>query len=105
MPYILGVLQEEYERLKRQKNIYSDLLKELPRVGGSLSEKKISNHTYYYFTYREEKKIKFKYIKKANLEEFKNKLKEIDRIKEVISNIDIDLKIIERTLKREKVLK
>jgi len=105
MPYILGVLQEEYERLTRQRKIYSDILKDLPRVGGSIVKKEISHNIYYYFAYREGKQVKTDYIKKENLEEFKEKLKERDRVKKVISNIDIDLKIIERTLKREKVLK
>lgn len=98
MPYILGVLEEEHERLISQKNDYMSILKDLPRVGGSIVEKTISGHIYHYFAYREGHKVKTEYIKKNSLEDFKRKIAERDRIRRIISGIDSDLKVIEKAL-------
>lgn len=102
MPYILGVLEEEQERLISQKNDYLEILKELPRVGGSVVEKKISGHIYHYFSYREGNKVKTDYIKKKDLEEFQKKVAERERIRRIIAGIDSDLLVIEKAMKRGK---
>ena len=81
MPYILGVLEEEQERLSNQRNDYMAILEKLPRKGGSIVEKEISGHKYHYFAYREGKKVRTEYIKKKDLDEFRKKIAERDRIK------------------------
>ena len=98
MPYIAGVLEEERERLVHQKSEYMAILEQLPRIGGSIVEKTISRHIYYYFAYRDGKKVRTDYIKKAHIEEFRKKIAERDRIRGIISGIDSDLEIIEKTL-------
>ena len=98
MPYILGVLEEEHERLINQKNDYMAILKELPRMGGSIVKKTISGHIYHYFAYREGKKVKTDYIKNNNVDEFKKKIAERDRIRRIISGIDSDIEVIEKAL-------
>lgn len=101
MPYILGVLEEEQERLSSQRNDYMAILEKLPRKGGSIVEKEISGHKYHYFAYREGKKVRTEYIKKKDLDEFKKKVAERDRISRIVSGIDSDLAIIRKVLKGE----
>lgn len=101
MPYILGVLEEEQERLSSQRNDYMAILEKLPRKGGSIVEKEISGHTYHYFAYREGKKVRTEYIKKKDLDEFRKKIAERDRISRIVSGIDSDLAIIRKVLKGE----
>ncbi|SEH41299.1 hypothetical protein [Selenomonas sp. KH1T6] len=101
MPYILEVLKEERERLINQKKDYIAILTELPRVGGSIVRKTISGHIYHYFAYREGKKVKTEYIKKNDVDDFRKKIAERDRIRRIISGIDSDLDVIEKALNGE----
>ncbi len=101
MPYILGVLEEEQERLSSQRNDYMAILEKLPRKGGSIVEKEISGHKYHYFAYRDGKKVRTEYIKKKDLDEFRKKVAERDRISRIVSGIDSDLAIIRKVLKGE----
>lgn len=101
MPYILGALEEEQERLSSQRNDYMAILEKLPRKGGSIVEKEISGHKYHYFAYRDGKKVRTEYIKKKDLDEFKKKVAERDRISRIVSGIDSDLAIIRKVLKGE----
>ncbi len=101
MPYILGVLEEEQERLSSQRKDYMAILDKLPRKGGSIVEKEISGHKYHYFAYREGKKVRTEYIKKKDLDEFRKKVAERDRISRIVSGIDSDLAIIRKVLKGE----
>lgn len=101
MPYILGVLEEEQERLSNQRNDYMAILEKLPRKGGSIVEKEISGHKYHYFAYRDGKKVRTEYIKKKDLDEFRKKVAERDRISRIVSGIDSDLAIIRKVLKGE----
>ena len=99
MPYIVGVLEEEQDRLLGQKADYTSILKDLPRTGGSIVVKSIAGHKYHYFAYREGKKVKTKYIRKKDLETFQKKVMERDRICRIIEGIDEDLGVIEKSLR------
>lgn len=66
---IKSVLAEELKNSLQMKKAYEKELKELPE--GSLSEKKINGHKYYYLAKRQGKKVKFLY--KGKLSEAEKK--------------------------------
>ena len=59
MKVIKGVLEEELQNSLRMKNLYEKTIKELSK--GSLVEKNIRGHKYYYLAIREKSKVKFVY--------------------------------------------
>jgi hypothetical protein len=59
MKVIKGVLEEELQNSLRMKKQYENAIKELPK--GSLVEKKIRGHKYYYLAIREKSKVKYVY--------------------------------------------
>ena len=69
MKVIKGVLEEELQNSLRMKKQYEKALQEFPK--GSLVEKKIRGHKYYYLAFREGKKVKFIYKGKISEEEKK----------------------------------
>jgi len=69
MKVIKGVLEEELQNSIRMKKQYEKALQEFPK--GSLVEKKIRGHKYYYLAVREGKKVKFIYKGKISEEEKK----------------------------------
>jgi len=69
MNVIKGVLEEELQNSLRMKKQYEKALQEFPK--GSLVEKKIRGHKYYYLAVREGKKVKFIYKGKISEEEKK----------------------------------
>jgi len=69
MNAIKGVLEEELQNSLRMKKQYEKALREFPK--GSLVEKKIRGHKYYYLAVREGKKVKFVYKGKISEEEKK----------------------------------
>ena len=72
MKVIKGVLEEELQNSLRMKKQYENAIKKLPR--GSLVEKKIRGHKYYYLAIREKNKVKFVYKGKMPEEERKKYL-------------------------------
>ena len=60
MKVLLGVLQEEEDRLKELSKFYEKEIAAKPK--GSLSVKKFGKHQYAYLNYREGDKIKTRYI-------------------------------------------
>ena len=69
MKIIKGVLEEELQNSIRMKKQYEKALKELPK--GSLVEKKIKGHVYYYLAVRDGKKVNFIYKGKLSKDEKK----------------------------------
>jgi len=69
MKVIKGVLEEELQNSIRMKRLYENALSELPK--GSLVEKRIKGHKYYYLAIRESDKVKFIYKGKISEEERK----------------------------------
>lgn len=68
MGVIKGVLKEELENSIRLKGDYEKALKAYP--GGSLIQKQIRGHKYYYLAFREGKKVKFIYKGKKLSKEY-----------------------------------
>jgi hypothetical protein len=69
MNVIKGVLEEELQNSIRMKRQYENALNELPK--GSLVEKSIKGHKYYYLAVRKSNKVKFIYKGKISEEEKK----------------------------------
>ncbi|KPL13354.1 MAG: hypothetical protein AMS26_14725 [Bacteroides sp. SM23_62] len=67
MKVLKGILEEELQNSIRMKSQYEKALNELPK--GSLVEKTIKNHKYYYLAVRERHKVKFIYKGKISEEE------------------------------------
>lgn len=68
MSVIQSVITEEYERNQRMQKAYQEELLNFPH--GSICKKKIKNHDYYYWVYRENGQVINKYIspKKNDIE-------------------------------------
>jgi len=78
MNIIKGVLEEELQNSIRMKRQYEKALNELPK--GSLVEKSIKGHKYYYLAVRESDRVKFIYKGKISEEE-KNKYMEAKKLR------------------------
>lgn len=84
----IKLIDDSYKRLLR--------IWELPK--GSISKKKINNHIYYYYQYREGKKIISRIIKKEELEDMRKKINERKHLiklnKEAKINLSKNIKVI-----------
>ena len=99
MNVIKGVLEEELQNSIRMKKQYEKALNELPK--GSLVEKKIKGHKYYYLAVREGKKVKFIYKGKISEEE-KKKYMEAKKLRakyrNLLSQINKQITFLKRAL-------
>ena len=103
METLNGILTEELNRLKSLKKNYEANLGNLPK--GSLIEKEIKGHIYYYLNYREAKKSIFKYLGKLSDEEIfqiKNKIEERRKIKRLCIHAKDNIKKIEKMFHAKK---
>ncbi|MCD6384337.1 hypothetical protein J7M23_01030 [Candidatus Sumerlaeota bacterium] len=69
MGAIKGILKEELKNSLQMKRDYERELAKLPK--GTLVQKKVKGHTYYYLEFREGKKVKFVYKGKLSENEIK----------------------------------
>lgn len=99
MNIIKGMLKEELENSLRIKKRFINALNEVPR--GSLQNKNIKGHHYYYLNLREGAKVKSLYIGKLSLKEF-NAYKENDKKKrkyrQSIKELNQQIKYLKRVL-------
>ena len=65
MSQLTKVLRDEYERLDRDRVVYSEELMHLPK--GYISKKNIRGRVVYYLQYRDGKKIVSKHISRNNV--------------------------------------
>jgi hypothetical protein len=104
MKVIKGVLEEELENSLRMKEQYETALKELPK--GSLVEKIIRGHKYYYLAIREKNKVKFVYKGKITEEEKKRYLEtKIMRAKyrKLLSQINKQISFLKKALNEKSI--
>jgi hypothetical protein len=99
MPFIYGVLCEEYERLQAKRKDYEEKLAQLPK--GKIVTKNIKGRNYNYLLYRLEGKVITKYIKKENLESIQSQIERREKLKAWIDDIMIDIRLIEKVIKDE----
>ena len=72
---VFGVLQDELERNRRMQARYHKEIDQLPK--GSLFQREIKAHQYFYLNYREKDKVVSKYLGKLDVIEVENLKKRI----------------------------
>lgn len=100
MGLIKGVLREELENSRRLKSRYEKVLKAMP--GGSMIEKQIKGHKYYYLAFREGKKVRFIYkgkkVSDHDLAEFKQSKDLRGKYKRMIRQLNNRIKYLGKAL-------
>lgn len=93
----IGVFEEELDRLNRMEAAYRKNIDSLPK--GYISKKIIRGNINYYLQWRENGKMKSKYISKELLEEYKLNIERRKHFEKQIKEIEEDKKRIRRVLK------
>ncbi|MEW6619918.1 MAG: hypothetical protein AB1422_11385 [bacterium] len=104
MKVIKGVLEEELENSLRMKEKYEDVLSNLSK--GSLVEKEIKGHRYYYIVLREHGRVKFIYKGKLSKEEIEKylEIKELRlKYKKLLSQVKKQIAFLERSLSGKEI--
>jgi len=97
---IKGILEDELERTRRMLNTYVEKYNSLKK--GSIYVRTIGGSRYSYLSYRDGKKVISEYIGPAGCKEEKNikdQIEERKRIKNLIKDMKLEQKEIERALK------
>lgn len=97
MAVLDDVLQEEYDRLFRMRKAMCREYESLPK--GYLSKKTIRGYECYYLQHREGTKVVGVYIKDSEVAEYASKIERRRSLKKSISEIDAQIKKIERAVK------
>ena len=85
---VFGVLQDELERNRRMQARYHKEIDQLPK--GSLFQRKIGEHQYYYLNYRDQRKVVSKYLGKLdnkNVEDLKKQVAERKRYEDLLRKL------------------
>lgn len=96
MSVLMGVLQEELDRLDRERAVYEEQLQLLPK--GYISKKKISGKEYYYLQRREDGKIVSKYIAAEDLPKIEVQVKRRKRLEAALRRIRDDQRKLRKVL-------
>lgn len=100
MGLIKGVLREELNNSLQLKDSYNKELKKRP--GGSIVEKRIRGHKYYYLAFREGGKVRFVYKGKTFSSGFLAELEKSNRLrkkyKELIRQLNARIKYLRKAL-------
>lgn len=100
MKVLKSVLEEELQNSIRMKSQYEKALNELPK--GSLVEKMIRGHKYYYLAIRESKKVKFIYKGKISEEEKRRHIeakKLRAKYRKLLSQLNKQIAFLKKTIK------
>ena len=89
-------LREELERSNLQEQMALDVIEKSPK--GYLVKKKINDKTYYYIQWRENSKIKSKYVRKDQEQEIKVLFAQKTRAKKLLKIARYNKKMLERAL-------
>lgn len=89
-------LKEELERSNLQEQMALDVLEKSPK--GYLVKKKINDKTYYYIQWRENNKIKSKYVRKNQEQEIKVLFAQKKGAKKLLKIARYNKKMLERAL-------
>jgi hypothetical protein len=99
MSVIQDILKEELERLENLLQKYENEIKNLPK--GSLSKKMRNDKAYLYLAYRENNKVRFKYLGKESSEAAQKAIEQRrQRLKymSLLKKLKDDIKDIKRAL-------
>ena len=96
MSILMGVLQEEYERLERQKAAYEAELAKIPK--GCLSKKNIRGKISYYRQYREGKKIVSQYVPLSDVPKWEEHIVRRKQLQQSLRRVREDMSRLKRVL-------
>lgn len=97
---VYGVLQDELERNRRMQARYHKEIDQLPK--GSLFQRKIGGHQYYYLSYRDQSKVVSKYLGKLddkNVEDMKKQVAERKRYEDLLKKLRSEEKFITKAIR------
>ena len=97
---VLVVLQDELERNRRMQSRYHKEVDQLPK--GSLFQRKIGEHPYYYLNYREKQKVISKYLGKLDeiaVDDMRKRISERKRYEGLLKKLRNEEKILTKALR------
>ena len=97
MPVIHDALREELERLLEKEQAYKKQLSLLPK--GRIHDKSIGGKKYPYLTYREDGKVKSRYVKPEELEQVMAQVEQRQQHEKSLKSIRADLRVIRKVVK------
>ena len=99
MSIIKGVLEEEYERLKRMEIAYSSRINELPK--GSIQIKTIKGRKYAYLVRREGNRVVSQYLNtnENQMDVLRKQIEQRKKFQKEIRQIHEDFKVIKRAIR------
>lgn len=97
MPVIHDSLREELERLLEKEQAYKKQLSLLPK--GRVHNKLIAGKKYPYLTYREDGKVKSRYVKSEELDQVRAQVEQRRQIEKTLKSIRADLRVIRKVVK------
>jgi len=105
MNVLKGILKESQEYYQRLQKEIKKKIEQLPK--GSVKKRNINGKLYYYLQYRENSKIKHKYLGKIYPEKKAKELlevkKKIRKLKEELEKVKESIKILKRTERKKHV--
>lgn len=96
MSFLMGVFEEELDRLNQQELIYARDLQELPK--GYISKKNIRGKVSYYLQHREGGKIVSKWIPAEDLPKIEAQVKRRKQLEASLRRVREDLKKLRKVL-------
>ena len=97
MPIIHDSLREELERLLEKEQAYKTQLAVLPK--GRIHNKLIGGKKYPYLTYREDGKVKSRYVKSEELDQVRAQVEQRQQVEKTLKSIRADLRVIRKVVK------
>lgn len=97
---VYGVLQDELERNRRMQARYHKEIDQLPK--GSLFQRNIGNHQYYYLNYRDRSRVVSKYLGKLDdkkAEAMKKQVAERKRYEDLLRKLRNEEKFITKAIR------
>ena len=97
MPVIHDSLREELERLLEKEQAYKTQLALLPK--GRVYNKLIGGKKYPYLTYREDGKVKSRYVKSEELDQVRAQVEQRQQVEKTLKSLRADLRVIRKVVK------
>ena len=97
MPVIHDALREELERLLEKQAAYIQRISLLPK--GRIHNKLIGGKKYPYLTYREDGKVKSRYVKSEELDQVRAQVEQRQQVEKTLKSIRADLRVIRKVVK------
>lgn len=102
MSLILSIIKKEKPRNEYMRKYYEEKISALPK--GSIVEKKVGNHNYYYLKYRKGAKVMTDYIGKEpeKADEIRMDIEKRKHFEAMLSELSKEYAMIEKILEAEK---